>query len=298
MESNEKLIVRGMQWVKELPHHEGQITEKGYPVIMSNDFVDEAKVWVCPALMTADEKISKAIEMGMMGKAVPHVHNGDEMYLIIGEEGSTTVAVTLGDDYYELTTPAAVYIPAGLPHSITPIHAKPGLFGGACPVYFGTSYETFPVPENPLKIENTKELIVNDMQWVKDLPHHEGKIGEKGYPVIMSNEFVEKAKVWVCPALMKVDEKVSKAIEMGMMGKAVPHTHDEDEMYLLVGEDDAAVFEVTLGDESFDVSVPSAVYIPANTPHSIQVKKAVSGKFGGAVPVYMGTEYITKPIEK
>ncbi|MCK8060907.1 MULTISPECIES: hypothetical protein [unclassified Fusibacter] len=292
----ENLIVRGMQWVKELPHHEGQITEKGYPVIMSNDLVKEAQVWVCPALMVADERVSKAIEMGMMGKAVPHVHDGDEMYLIVGEEGSTTVAVTLGEDYYELTTPAAVYIPAGLPHSITPLRATSGKFGGACPVFFGTSYETYPVPENPLKIESTEQLIVKDMQWVKDLPHHEGQIGEKGYPVIMSNEFVDAAKVWVCPALMKVDEKVSKAIELGMMGKAVPHTHDKDEMYLLVGEDDAATFEITLGDEVYDVNVPSAVYIPAGLPHAIQVKNAVPGKFGGAIPVFLGTEYITKPI--
>ncbi len=294
----EHLIVRGMQWVKNLPHHEGAIGEQGYPVIMSNDLVPEAKVWVCPALMVGDEKICKAIEMGMMGKAVPHIHNGDEMYLIVGEDNAATIAVTLGDDYYELTTPAAVYVPAGLPHSIAATKAEVGKFSGACPVYFGTSYDTLPVPENPLKIEDTSKLIVNGMQWVKNLSHHEGAIGEQGYPVIMSNDLVPEAKVWVCPALMKADARACKAIESGAMGKAVPHTHDGDEMYLMLGEDDVATFKVTLGDESYEVTVPSAVYIPAGLPHSIEAIRATEGKFGGAVPVYMGTEYITKPIEE
>lgn len=70
----EHLIVKGMQWIKYLPHHEGAIGEKGYHVIMSNDLVPDAKTWVCPTLLKADAKISKAIESGMMGKAVPHIH--------------------------------------------------------------------------------------------------------------------------------------------------------------------------------------------------------------------------------
>ncbi|MCT4597811.1 MAG: hypothetical protein N4A50_08065 [Vallitalea sp.] len=293
----EHLIVRGMQWVKDLPHHEGSIGEKGYPVIMSNDLVKESKVWVCPALMKADAKVSMAIESGMMGKAVPHIHNGDEMYLIVGEEGSCVISVTLGNDSYELTPPAAVYIPAGLPHSIVPIKAGEGKFGGACPIYFGTTYDTLPVPENPKTLEDTSHLVVKEMQWTKDLPHHEGGITEKGYPVIMSSDLVKEANVWVCPALMKATENISNAIENGMMGKAVPHIHDEDEMYLLIGEDNTALFKITLGNETYEVPVPSAVYIPAHLPHAIEAIKVQPGKFGGACPVYMGAEYITKPIE-
>ncbi|MTI71727.1 MAG: hypothetical protein FH751_15880 [Firmicutes bacterium] len=293
----EHLIVRGINWVDELSHHEGSINGKGFPVLMSNDLVDEANVWVCPALMKADKKVSQAIETGMMGKATPHIHDEDEMYLILGEENSATVAVTLGDDYYEITPPSAVYIPKGLPHSIQAIKALEGKFGGACPIYFGKEYITKPVPENPLKLESTKHLVVDSIQWIKDLPHHEGSINGKGFPVLMSNDLVDEANVWVCPALMKADKKVSQAIESGMMGKAVPHIHDEDEMYLILGEDNAATIKVTLGDEEYEVTTPSAVYIPNGLPHSIQAIKALEGKFGGACPIYFGKEYITKPIK-
>ncbi|MBW6410690.1 cupin domain-containing protein [Clostridium weizhouense] len=144
---NKHLIVRGMHWVNELSHHEGSINGKGFPVLMSNDLVPEAKVWVCPALMKVDGRVSQAVASGTMGKAVPHIHDGDEMYLILGEENSITVAVTLGDDYYEVTPPSAVYIPAGLPHSICPIKVEEGKFGGACPIYFGKEYITKPVPK-------------------------------------------------------------------------------------------------------------------------------------------------------
>ncbi|MBZ9607235.1 hypothetical protein G9F73_005270 [Clostridium estertheticum] len=70
------------------------------------------------------------------------------MYLILGEENAATIAVTLGDDYYEIKTPGAVYIPAGVPHSIKMIDGVVIKFGGACPIFSGTEYITKPVPEN------------------------------------------------------------------------------------------------------------------------------------------------------
>ncbi|MEJ8553379.1 cupin domain-containing protein [Tepidibacter sp. Z1-5] len=292
----EHLIMKDIEWTKSLPDHEGSIGDKGFPILMSNEFVPEAKAWVCPALLRADKKTSEAIANGSFGKATPHIHDGDEMYLILGEENSSTIAVTLGDDYYEVTTPAAVYIPAGLPHSIEAKRIDEGKFGGACPIFLGTEYITKPVPENPLKIENTEKLVMKDIEWVKSLPDHEGSIGDKGFPILMSNEFVPEAKAWVCPALLTADKKTSEAIANGSFGKATPHIHDGDEMYLLVGDENSSTMAVTLGGEYYEVTTPAAVYIPAGLPHSIEAKRIDEGKFGGACPIFLGTEYITKPV--
>ncbi len=294
----EKLVVNRISWVDDLPDHEGSIDGKGFPVLMSSSIVPEAKAWVCPALMPITEDVIKAIKSGTMGKAKPHIHDGDEMYLILGDEGAATIAVTLGDDYYEIKTPGAVYIPAGLPHSIKMIDGQIGKFGGACPVYLGTEYITKAIPKNHLKLKDTKHLVVNGIYWEKNLSDHEGSVGGKGFPIQMSSGLVEEAKAWVCPVLMRVTEDILKSIKNDTMGKANPHVHDGDEIYLVIGEENAATIAVTLGDDYYEIKTPGAVYIPAGIPHSIKMIDGEIGKFGGACPVYLGNEYITKPVPK
>lgn len=292
----EKYVVNGIHWEKNLPDHEGSIGEKGFPILMSSGIVPEANAWVCPALMNITEDVMHAVKSGAMGKANPHIHDGDEMYLIVGEEKAATIAVSLGDDYYEIKTPGAVYIPAGLPHSIQMIDGEIGKFGGACPVYLGTNYITKPVPDNPLRLKDTKHLVVDGIHWENNLTDHEGSIGEKGFPILMSSSIVPEANAWVCPALMSVTQEILDSIKKGSMGKANRHVHDGDEMYLIVGQENAATIAVTLGDDYYEIKTPGAVYIPAGVPHSIEMIDGEIGKFGGACPVYLGTEYITKPV--
>ena len=43
-------------------------------------------------------------------------------------------------------------------------------------------------------MEHTEQLIVRDIQWVKNLPDHEGSVGDKGFPILMNGDLVPQAK--------------------------------------------------------------------------------------------------------
>jgi len=137
------LIVRRPVNVSELPDHElGQILP--FPVLMGKDLVPEAKAW---ALYMFIKEITPDMvsQIDTVGKATPHKHDFDEMYLMIGEAGAITFEVMLGDEFYEVATPAAVYIPTGTPHAIRPIKATAGMTGGLIPVCLNGDYTTLPV---------------------------------------------------------------------------------------------------------------------------------------------------------
>lgn len=68
-----------------------------------------------------------------------------------------------------------------------------------------------------------------------------------------------------------------------------PHRHNVDEINLILSEDDNLIYEITLEDETYDVTSPSTVYIPKGVTHSAQVK---SGK-GIFVCIIMSSKYET-----
>lgn len=46
-----------------------------------------------------------------------HTHDVDELYIVISEEeGGLEVELTLGDEVYQVTSPATIYLPKDLPH--------------------------------------------------------------------------------------------------------------------------------------------------------------------------------------
>ena len=137
------LIVRTPVNVSELPDHEvGQVLP--FPVLMGKNLVPEAKAW---ALYMFVKEITPEMvnQIDAVGKATPHKHNCDEMYLMIGEPGAITFEVMLGDELYEVATPGAVYIPTGTPHAIRPVKATVGMSGGLIPVCLNGDYTTLPV---------------------------------------------------------------------------------------------------------------------------------------------------------
>jgi hypothetical protein len=137
------LIVRTPVNVSELPDHEvGQVLP--FPVLMGRDLVPEAKAWAL-YLFISQITPDLANQMDRVGKATPHKHGFDEMYLMIGEAGAITFEVMLGDEFYEVATPGAVYIPSGIPHAIRPIKATVGMTGGVIPVCLNGEYTTLPV---------------------------------------------------------------------------------------------------------------------------------------------------------
>lgn len=126
---NEHLIVRRPMNVNELPNHElGDVIP--FPVLMCKDLVPEAKAWAC--YMFIKEITREMIDlMDTVGKATEHRDDFDELYLMIGDMDAITFEVMLGDEFYEVATPASVYLPKGLPHSIRPIKATAACAGAS-----------------------------------------------------------------------------------------------------------------------------------------------------------------------
>ncbi|MBN1637303.1 MAG: hypothetical protein JW920_12360 [Deltaproteobacteria bacterium] len=140
---NERLIVRQPINVNELPDHELSDVIP-FPILMCKDLVPEAKAW---ALYLFIKEITREMVdlMDGVGKATAHKHDFDEMYLMIGDKNAIVFEVMLGDEFYEVATPGAVYVPKGLPHAIRPVKATVGLTGGLIPVCLNGEYITLPV---------------------------------------------------------------------------------------------------------------------------------------------------------
>lgn len=140
---NEHLIVRKPMNVSELPHHDLSQAVP-YPVLMCRNLVPEANTWVLYLYIKEITQQLKDLAIAM-DRAVPHYHEFDEMYLMIGDEKAITFEVMLGDETYRVETPASVYIPAGMPHAIRPVDATVGLTGGLIPVCLNGEYITHPI---------------------------------------------------------------------------------------------------------------------------------------------------------
>lgn len=141
-----------------------------------------------------------------------------------------------------------------------------------------------------------EHLIVRKPMNVTELPHHDFS-QVIPYPVLMGSELVPEAKAWALYLYIKEITQQMKDIAINK-DKAVPHRHDFDEMYLMIGDEKAITFEVMLGDEAYRVDTPAAVYIPRGTPHAIKPVDAMVGKSGGLIPVCLNGQYITIPVEK
>ncbi len=140
-----RLIVRKPEFVQELPDHK---FNKEMPIsigiLMSQEQVPEVSACVL-YLIVNNLAPQMAAHIDKIGQAVPHKHDCDEIYILVGESGAITFEVTLGEERYEVDTPACVYLPKGLGHGVRPLRAKAGASGGVIPVLFRGTYETLPL---------------------------------------------------------------------------------------------------------------------------------------------------------
>lgn len=139
------LIVRQPKLVRELPDHKFN-KEMPIPIglLMSGEQVPGAKACVL-YLMLNNIAPQMAAHVEKAGQALPHKHNCDEVYILVGEPGAITFEVTLGEERYEVDTPACVYLPKGLGHGVRALRAIAGASGGIIPVLFHDTYETRPL---------------------------------------------------------------------------------------------------------------------------------------------------------
>jgi hypothetical protein len=139
-----------------------------------------------------------------------------------------------------------------------------------------------------------EHLIVRRPMNVGELPAHD--LSQViPYPVLMCKELVPEANAWVLYLFIKEITQELKDIAI-KTDRATPHMHTFDEMYLMIGDEKAITFEVMLGNETYQVSTPAAVYIPKEIPHAIRPVDATVGKSGGLIPVCLNGEYVTIPV--
>lgn len=138
--------------------------------------------------------------------------------------------------------------------------------------------------------------VVKGVKTVKSLPFH--KPDRFFYPILMGKNRVPDAKLWCYYFFLHVTEDLAKNPAVSWADR---HRHPEgsNEMYLIIGDSEAVTVEVTLGNrdemETYEVSSPGAVYIPAGITHSIKPIKMTSGKTGGILAIVSSGEYITLP---
>ncbi len=138
----EHLIVREPINVNELPDHDlSQVIP--YPVLMGKELVPEAKAWALYLFIKEITQEMKDIAI-QSDRATLHMHDFDEMYLLIGDKDAITFEVTLAEEVYQVSTPGAVYIPQNTPHAIRPVGATVGATGGLIPVCLNGDYITKP----------------------------------------------------------------------------------------------------------------------------------------------------------
>lgn len=138
-----------------------------------------------------------------------------------------------------------------------------------------------------------ERFIVRKPTLVNELPDHDLSQAIP-YPILMGKELVPEAKAWALYLFIKEITQELKDLAIGK-DRATLHKHDFDEMYLMIGEEKAITWEVMMGDETYNVETPAAVYIPKGIPHGIRPVDAMVGKSGGLIPVCLNGEYITLP---
>ncbi|HUX99627.1 MAG TPA: hypothetical protein VMV49_08745 [Candidatus Deferrimicrobium sp.] len=140
-----KNVVKGVKTVKSLPYHKPDVFF--YPVLMGKNRVPDAKIWSYYFFLHVTEDLAKNPQISWAERH-RHPEGSDETYLIIGDSGAITVEVTLGDnnemETYEITSPGAVFIPAGKSHSIKPIKMTPGKCGGILAIVTNGDYVCLP----------------------------------------------------------------------------------------------------------------------------------------------------------
>ncbi len=290
------LVLKGFAYEEQLPCYQGDLNGEGFPVLMSAQRIPQARLWVCAAARRITQKDADAAARGGFGRALPHIHTADSAYLLIGEAGAVTAEVTLGACRFTLESPAAAFIPAGMAHSIRLVAAEAGRWGGVVKICYNGRYHAMPAPEAALAVQDTERYVCRGYHWSAELAGHKGQVAEKGYPILLSTQFMREAKTWICPALSARSEAECAALRAGAGAGATPHYHDNgDEMYMILGEEGSVTIRTTLNGEEHIVTPPAAVYMPAYVSHTLDGIDGAAGLYGGPCAIFEGPLYFPIP---
>ena len=145
--------------------------------------------------------------------------------------------------------------------------------------------------------EKYKKYVCPGVKTVKTLPYH--RPDKFFYPLLMSNKRVpENEAFWCYYVFIHTTEDLAKNPTISWADR---HRHPEgsNEMYLIIGDAKAITVEVTIGNEdeieTYEISSPGSVFIPAGITHSIKPIRMTPGKSGGILAVVSSGEYVCLP---
>ncbi|WP_223204990.1 cupin domain-containing protein [Gordonia jinghuaiqii] len=118
---------------------------------------------------------------------------------------------------------------------------------------------------------------------LKDVPFHGGADAPITRRVLAGGDIFPQAEKRVVAHEMR-------AVSAASRDYCEPHVHDCPEINILLSMDHL-VYEITLGDEVYEVEAPASIYIPAGLTHSANVIEG-SGFF---IAIIETADYVAKP---
>lgn len=144
------------------------------------------------------------------------------------------------------------------------------------------------------------KYVVKGIKWDKSLPYHVTKIGPpfNKWPILMdgSEKRVSGAKIW---AYYMFFNNATPDLAKMQLKWADRHRHPNfDETYIVMGEKESFTVEITLNEEVFHLTPPSAAFIPTGITHSIKPLDFTDGATGGLIASVKSGEYLCIPPEE
>ena len=141
-----------------------------------------------------------------------------------------------------------------------------------------------------------EKYVQRGVKTAKTLPYH--KPDKFFYPLLMSSRSVPGAKFWTYYFFLHITEDLAKNPAISWADRH-RHPKGSNEMYLVIGDSGAITVEVTLGNgdemETYEITSPGSVYIPAGISHSIKPIKMTPNKTGGILAIVSNGEYNCLP---
>ena len=126
-----------------------------------------------------------------------------------------------------------------------------------------------------------KYIIRDPLSIVEPKFHHGATLNEFMSATLLPESKVTVHMYWRTEKT-ELSEKLTRTVTL-------PHTHDVDQVQIAIGEKDASEMEVVLGDETYKVRCPYAVYIPAGLSHTIVSHKILKPPVANATLILKGT---------
>jgi hypothetical protein len=113
-----RFIAKGIkESLDKIPFH--QKTRIGRLSMLSKSLIPESNTHIAVHFVDASKKLSKYSQL--------HVHDQDEINLILSETSVLKYKIQLEDEVYDVSSPSTIFIPKGLRHNAHAISGK-GLF--------------------------------------------------------------------------------------------------------------------------------------------------------------------------